>query len=123
VLQQISGLPEPILKFVILFLPWLGKLRALKFRCLLRGENEDLKNQMVILNKRIKYLESTPAKPSTPRSYLAVAGAGLPPSPHPTITTITNTTANSVNKKQDPKPLKMLQSLYSRASREIIVAS
>jgi hypothetical protein len=84
----------------------------------LRGENEDLKNKMAILNKRIKDLESAPAKPSTPRSYSAVAGAGLPPRPQPTITT-TNTITNSGNKKQDPKPAKMLQSL---ASREIIVA-
>jgi hypothetical protein len=87
----------------------------------LRGENEDLKNKMAILNKRIKDLESAPAKPSTPRSYSAVAGAGLPPRPQPTITA-TNTKTNSGIKKQDPKPAKMLQSLYPRASREIIVA-
>jgi hypothetical protein len=88
----------------------------------LRDENEDLKNKMAILNKRIKDLESAPAKPSTPRPYSAVAGAGLPPRPQPTITATTNTTANSGSKKQDPKPVKMLQSLYPSASREIIVA-
>jgi hypothetical protein len=88
----------------------------------LHDKNEDLKNKMAILNKRIKDLESAPAKPSTPRSYSAVAGAGLPPRPQPTITTTTNTTTNSGKKKQDPKPVKMLKSLYPRASREIIVA-
>jgi chromosome segregation ATPase len=51
----------------------------------LRGENEDLKNKMAILNKRIKDLESVPAKPSTPRSYSAVAGAGLPHDPNPQL--------------------------------------
>jgi hypothetical protein len=88
----------------------------------LHSENEDLKNKMANLNKRIKDLESAPAKPSTPRPYSAVAGASLPPRPQPTITTTTNTATNSGNKKQDPKPVKILQSLYPRASREIIVA-
>jgi hypothetical protein len=87
----------------------------------LHGKNEDLKYKMAILNKRIKDLESAPAKPSTPRSCSAVAGAGLPPRPQPTITA-TNTKTNSGIKKQDAKPAKMLQSLYPRASREIIVA-
>jgi hypothetical protein len=81
-----------------------------------------MKNKMAILNKRIKDLESTPAKPSPPRSYSAVAGAGLPPHPQPTINTTTNTTTNSGNKKQDPKPVKMLQSLYPKAPGEIVVA-
>jgi hypothetical protein len=36
--------------------------------------------------------------------------------------TRTDGPCSGMNKKQDPKPMKMLQSLYPRASREIIVA-
>jgi hypothetical protein len=38
-----------------------------------RDENEDLKNTMAILHRRIKDLESASAKLSTPWSYSAVA--------------------------------------------------
>jgi hypothetical protein len=131
VLQQTSGLSNFMSRTVRTnieihdsFSSLVDKIANIEIQMsVLHGENEDLKNKMDILNKRIEDLESAPAKPSTPRSYSAVAGAGLPLLPQPTITiTTSNTVTNSGNKKQDPKPAKMLQSLYPRASREIIVA-
>jgi hypothetical protein len=83
----------------------------------LRDENEDLKIKMAAWNKRIKGLESSPEKPRTRLTYSAVAGAGLPPRPQP----IDNANTHTANKKPEPKPVKILQPLYLKASREVIV--
>jgi hypothetical protein len=50
-------------------------------------------------------------------TYSAVASAGRPPRPQST----NNSNANTANKKPEPKPAKMLQPLYPKASREVIV--
>jgi hypothetical protein len=83
----------------------------------LHDEIEDLKIKMAVLKKRIKDLVSSPEKPTTPLTYSAVAGAGLPLRPQLT----NNSNTNTANKKPEPKPVKMLQLLYPKASREVIV--
>jgi hypothetical protein len=50
-------------------------------------------------------------------TYPAVACAGLPPRPQP----INNSNTNTANKQPELKPVKMLQPLYPKASREVIV--
>jgi predicted nuclease with TOPRIM domain len=65
----------------------------------LHDGNEDLKNKMATLRKRIKDLESALERLSTPQSYSAVASAGFPPRPQPANNTTTNTTNNTGNKK------------------------
>jgi hypothetical protein len=83
----------------------------------LRDENEDLKIKIAALNKRIKDLGRSPEKPKTRLTYSAVAGAGLPLRPQPT----NNSNTHTANKKPEPKPVKMLQPLYPKSSREVNV--